>query len=477
MRIKIRMRLFLYFALSLVSLALLIGLIFNILFSKYNREIHKRELEARADRIAETLSISFTSRHDRMGHGGFGAYLRFLDDIAMTDIWVVDPNLDQIVRGHGHANIAYKDLPENAEGIVMKALAGKKSFSESFSPLLGAPSITVATPILLSDGTVTGVVLLHTRIKEIAEASTAGLWLLAISMLIAILVSFLIAGALSTKFTKPLEKMKAAAQDISSGNFNIKTGISQEDEIGELAGAMDQMAQQLDRASRESDRLEQLRRDFLASVSHELRTPVTVLRGSLEALNDKVISEPETIADYHQQMLAESIHLERLVSDLLDLSKLQNPDFKMEMHPINIKEIVEDAVHSMRRVTLKKNISFALNFHRNSYVFNGDYGRLRQMVMIILSNAIKFSPEGAPIKVELSKKEGRIQLAITDKGRGIHPRDLPHIFDRFYRPYSEKDEGGTGLGLAIAKEIANRHSIELTLVSDLNSGTVVTFLF
>lgn len=252
--------------------------------------------------------------HGAIGQGtGYGAYLRFLDDIAMTEIWVVDRNLEQIMRGHGKGSLAYNDLPPGAEDVIKVAMAGKITFSESFGSFLGEPSITVAAPIMVPDGGIAGTVLLHEQIENIRGATESGLIILLFSMVTAIVLSFFIAGVLAGRFTKPLSKMKIADIKISGGDYAAKTDVSQSDEIGELATALDDMAVKLDAASRESVKLEKLRRDFVANISHELRTPVTVIRGSLEALCDGVVSEPQMVADYHRQMLLESVYLERSI--------------------------------------------------------------------------------------------------------------------------------------------------------------------
>ncbi|MPN49112.1 Signal transduction histidine-protein kinase BaeS [bioreactor metagenome] len=127
--------------------------------------------------------------------------------------------------------------------------------------------------------------------------------------------------AFSFGFTKPLNRMKQTALLLAKGDYTAKTDIHQKDEIGELALNLDVLSDRLDAETRESEKLHQLRRDFVANISHELRTPVTVLRGSLEALCEEVVSDPEQVKNYHRQMLKESIYLQRLVNDLLDLSR------------------------------------------------------------------------------------------------------------------------------------------------------------
>lgn len=484
MKSKIRWRLLLYFSGSFLIFSLIIGLVFSTLFFRHNMEIHKTELENRSARIATSLGelmVKDPGRgqgqgqgHGMMGHMGYGAYLRFIDDIAMTDVWIVDRNLALITRGHGQTDLAYDDLPPGAEATIATALAGQSAFSESFGALLGAPSITVATPITVTGGQVVGVVLMHERTGNIRGATLNGLFMLLLGIGVAILISFFVAGTLAARFTKPLDKMKAAALKISGGDYTVRTSVSQDDEIGALAEALDEMAAKLDAASRESARLDQLRRDFVANISHELRTPVTVIRGSLEALCDKVVTKPDQVDNYHRQMLSESIHLERLVSDLIDLARLQNPDLAMDMDQVDLKEIVADTVRSMRRVAAEKQVQVNFTYSRHVFTAWGDYSRLRQMVLILLDNAVKFSPVGGTVQVALSGSGSITTLSVTDEGPGIAPEDLPYIFERFYKQRSEANKTGTGLGLAIAKQIADKHGAVLEARNRPDTGSRFT---
>jgi signal transduction histidine kinase len=265
--------------------------------------------------------------------------------------------------------------------------------------------------------------------------------------------------------------MKDTAIRLAEGDYTAKTEVFQQDEIGELAEAVDSLAERLDEASRESEKLDQLRRDFVANISHELRTPVTVIRGSLEAICDDVVTDREQVKQYHQQMLNESLYLQRLVNDLLDLSRLQNTQFQMEQQEVNLCELLRDVVRSAGQLAKKKNIDIQLEMDASLLQMMGDYGRLRQMFFIILDNAIKFSPEKAVVRVICKDQI----ISIQDYGIGIAKNDLPYLFDRFYQVKSEQNKSGTGLGLAIAKEIADRHQIKVTVSSVQGEGTTVQF--
>ncbi|HZW48677.1 MAG TPA: ATP-binding protein, partial [Bacillota bacterium] len=257
----------------------------------------------------------------------------------------------------------------------------------------------------------------------------------------------------------------------ASGDYNVKTGIQQKDEIGELASSIDILSERLETASHESERLNQLRRDFIANISHELRTPITVIRGSLEALCDEVITEPQQVKAYHLQMWNESLYLQRLVNDLLDLSRLQNTDFQIDLQEVNLCEVLEDVVRSARQMAQAKHIQIEQEIKSEICAIHGDYGRLRQMFLIILDNAIKFSPKNGSVKVSLQDHT----ITICDRGIGIAETELPYIFERFYKVQSEANKSGSGLGLAIAKQIAERHAIELSVESKVGLGTEFRF--
>lgn len=472
MKNKIAFKLTLYFSVALLLFSIIIGSVFMTLFKNHTMALHRTDLEKRAVTMAETLSEFTSSTNSKMGmmgtgQGGYGAYLRFLDEIAMTDVWIVDENLELITAGKlTTKKYSYTDLPQDAETVVKEVFKGNTTFSEGFSNLLNSPTLTVGTPI--HSGTkVIGALLLHSPVEGMNEAVTQGFGILAISMSSALALSILLSILLAVSFAKPLKKMKISALQLAGGDYSAKTGVQQKDEIGELASAIDVLSEQLDLASRESAQLLKLRRDFVANISHELRTPVTVIRGSLEALCDEVVTDPEQVKNYHHQMLSESLFLQRLVNDLLDLSRLQNTDFKIELQELNLCDVLNDVVRSARHLIQLKSIKIEQTLDTQICIVFGDYGRLRQMFLIIVDNALKFSPENGIVTLSLKSRTVRIQ----DAGAGISPEDLPYIFDRFYKAQSEQNKDGTGLGLAIAKQIADKHSLNVSVSSNPNSGT------
>lgn len=469
---KIALKLSLSFALALIIFSIIISGVFLVLFKQYTVDLHKTQLQNYAQSLAQSLSSG--RRYNGMG---YGAHLYFSSEIMGYNVWIVDENMNVItprnMQHHKmmHANYTFSELPPNASEVIREVFQDKTVFSEGFSDVLSQLTLTVGVPIKDANGKVWGAVLLHSPVEGTTDGIYQGLMILGISIILALIIVLALAILFSYFFTKPLTKMKSVAMQLAEGNYQAKCNIKQKDEVGELANVMDLLAGRLDEASKESLKLEQMRKDFVSNISHELRTPVTVIRGSLEALCDKIITDPKQIDEYHLQMLNEAKFLQRLVGDLLDLSRLQNPDFAIEKQELNLNDVISDVVRSARQIAKNKNVSINIDLKNPNLKIFGDYGRLRQMFLIILDNAIKFSFENNKVDV-LAKND---IIIIRDYGIGINEKDLPHIFDRFYKTHGEHNKVGTGLGLAIAKQIAERHNIGLIAQNNFDGGAKFIF--
>lgn len=462
-----------YFAATLLIFSFIIGIVFLFLFRNYTINFHKQDMQERALQIADNASLYLSSHHQ----SGQGAFFRFLGSLSGSDVWLVDQDLNLITPSsdHGRRGVEqyqYSSLPEHAGELVRDVLDGKIAYSNEFSSLLSEISLTVGVPIKSQTGQdVIGVVLLHSPVQGTDQALIHGFAALGISILIALVIAFLLSILLSMSFARPLNRMKQTALRLAGGDYSAKTQIRQSDEIGDLAGVLDFLADELLAASKQSEHLESLRNAFIANISHELKTPVTVIRGSLEALLEQIVTKPEQVSEYHRQMLSESIYLQRLIGDLLELSKLQNTDFEIQKETLLLHDILSNAVRSAGQLATGKGIRIELQTEQESPVISGDYGRLRQMFLIVLDNAVKFSEDDTVI--EVISRSGTV--VIRDHGCGIPAKDLPYLFERFYKSRSEQNKTGTGLGLAIAKQIAGRHDISVHVTSRPGIGTEFTF--
>lgn len=506
MRNRIAIKLTLYFSCVLLLFALIIGGVFYQFFKQHTIEIKEKEMRVRANKIAAAISDNMDNLERRFGSEiSKSRFVTLLDRVSPEIVWVVDGdrnlsmNMEDMrsgeLRRHGrHHNMmprmfrsdteerlpakptpknsreAYAQLPKHIKDKVDHCFDGQGFVLEEYNDMLDGVMLTVGEPVRDKAGQVKAVLLLHSPVEGLQAAVWNGLRILLISLFVALGLGVLISVLLSWKFTEPLNEMKNIAERLAERDYKARSNIRQNDEVGELAKTLDLLAERLELADEESQKLEKLRREFIANISHELRTPVTVIRGSLEAIRDGVVTEAEDIEDFHEQMYKESIFLQRLINDLLDLSRLQNTDFPIEKEKLNLCDVIQDAVRGSRRLSMEKQLEIKAELDKELYLLDGDYGRLRQMLMIFLHNSIKFSPEGGTIIVQLQGQE----LRVIDHGCGMPMEDVEHAFDRFYKARNEHNKSGSGLGLAISKQIALRHNMRVSLTSKLGEGTIIT---
>ena len=296
--------------------------------------------------------------------------------------------------------------------------------------------------------------------------------------LLALLLTLFIVRRLSRGIVQPLRAMEETAASMALGRYDKRVEVASEDEVGQLGASLNTLAQELSCFVARTEQMEKLRRDFVANVSHELRTPLTIIRGYTEALRDGTVTDPEQSARFNKIIVGETERLERLINDLLDLSRLQAQQYTMETEPIPLAEVVDSVVSIMRGKAKEKGIELSQTVDENVPPILGNGDRLVQLLLILIDNALKYTVKGK-ISVELTHSMQQVFLTITDTGEGIPPEDLPLIWERFYKvdKAHTRENHGTGLGLSIAKEIIDRHGAKVTLTSELNAGTTFVIQF
>lgn len=218
--------------------------------------------------------------------------------------------------------------------------------------------------------------------------------------------------------------------------------------------------------------LEQMRKDFVANVSHELKTPITSIRGFAETLLDGELDNLETSREFLEIIYEESLRLQRLVADLLDLSRIESKKMKLEIEEIPVDDLIQSIVKTMEDQWRAKNQTLTVSIESPFFV-RVDVDSFRQILINLLSNAIAYTPEGGKIQVCASKKGENWTLVVKDTGIGIPLRDQSRIFERFYRVDKDRsrDSGGTGLGLAIVKHLIDIYQGKIEVKSELGKGS------
>jgi len=230
-------------------------------------------------------------------------------------------------------------------------------------------------------------------------------------------------------------------------------------------------------------RLERMRSEFVANVSHELKTPIAAVKGFAETLLAGALNDKETARSFLQIIFDESDRLNRLIGDILELSKIESKRIPLQFSPVHLQTFIGDCLHVMEAEARKKSIELSMQVPGEVYM-EADEDRLRQILMNLMSNGINYTPEGGKVKIKVepiaSGAEGdeydKVRLHIADTGIGIPKKDLPRIFERFYRvdKARSRSSGGTGLGLSIVKHLVELHKGTIRVESEVGVGTRFT---
>lgn len=474
-------RLLLLFALLLIVFTLMLGLLYNAMMRRQTIAHYSESMQRDAHAIAQNLSEWIApSSYDALDETRFlvseetlTPYLSFIEQLTNCNVYMVDTYHN--VTGHFSGvvqTIQSPLLPSYLEQSIALGFMGKTPFIQAEAD--GETHLTTAMPVMNAKSRVLGVVLLTSTLREQGYAQVPSTTILLNSLMISFPIAVLLALFFSRMFTQPIYALQKVAVALAGGAYQTRTAIRREDEIGSLAQSMDILAERLEDAKARDEQLHARQQIFFSNISHELKTPVTVIRGSLEALHDGVIRGEENIRAYCQQMIAESRWLQRLIMDLLELSRLQSPDYSLNTADVNLSELLGDVAMSASTLCERNGISFSCEEPKTPFTLEGDYTRLRQMLLAVVDNAVKFTPQGRAICMHLASDKPEITIA--DQGVGIPPDEVAHIFDRF-RHTQDASRESTGLGLAIVQEIARRHNIVISVQSCEGAGTTFTFTF
>lgn len=280
-------------------------------------------------------------------------------------------------------------------------------------------------------------------------------------------IALLLGGLFLRQVIAPLRHLDRAARKLAQGDLTQRVPVFARDELGRVAEAFNEMAARLQRS-------EELRRRMIQDIAHELRTPLTVIQGDLQAILDGVFEPtPETIASIHE----ESLLLSRLIHDLRELSLAEAGELPLHRQPVDLREIVRQAATVLQPRMETKGIELRVETPEEPLPVEVDPQRIRQVLLNLLSNAERHTPEGGGITVQAERQGGKAQVSVSDSGPGIPPDDLPYVFERFWRGDKSRtrSSGGTGLGLAIAKQLVEAHGGRIWAESPPGRGATFAF--
>ncbi len=272
-------------------------------------------------------------------------------------------------------------------------------------------------------------------------------------------LAILLSVIFSRKLTRPIKELTSAASQISEGNLRSRVDISRRDEIGRLSGAFNRMAEALMRQ-------EALRKRLTANVAHELRTPISGLRGEIEGMIDGLIpANKENL----QSIYSEIGRLGSILDGIEDLSQVEATSMSLKKRDVRLQPFLKAIVERYRKIFENVGVSLELDC-AEGLVANADPDRLSQVMVNLLSNALKATGAGGSVRVKARKADSAVSIEVADTGSGIREEDLPLIFERFYRAA----EGGLGIGLTIVKELVEAHNGTIEVQSEPGKGSRFT---
>jgi signal transduction histidine kinase len=294
----------------------------------------------------------------------------------------------------------------------------------------------------------------------------------------ALLAALILFSGLINSMRAPLARLVEGARRLAGGDLETRVEAGGPVEIATLGKAFNEMATALERDARERDRMERMKDDFVLTVSHELRTPVTVVKGFSEmltserrSLNASQLEAAEVIADSASQ-------LQTMINDLLDLARSDAGKLRIDLQPTQVRPLTQRVERQMRPNFEEKGQRLTVSVEKDLPEAEADRDRIAQVLANLLTNANKYAPEGARVRLTASQVGSEIEFAVSDNGPGLGEEELDHVFDRFWRAQSGETQavGGTGLGLAIAKSLVELHGGAITATSVPGKGTTFRFV-
>ncbi|WP_171056463.1 sensor histidine kinase [Paenibacillus sinopodophylli] len=348
---------------------------------------------------------------------------------------------------------------------VKAAIAGETGSWRGIDPYYGERVMSVTIP-LWNETRVVSMLRYSASLGQV-DAMVSLLIRMAAAVGIGVILLFLgLSLILAQRIVKPIRELTRAARYMAEGDWTRRAIQRNDDEIGQLAETFNAMVMELSKR-------EKLKDDFISSISHELRTPLTSIKGWSETLKE---SEPTD--DNEEVKLGLSIisketeRLSGLVEDLLDFSKLSARKMELHSEVLDFNGPVKETVNQLGVREEHTRVRILATYDKGPIVVKGDANRLKQVVINLIDNALKFTPAGGTIRVVTRAEQDAAMLTVSDSGCGIEAEDLPHVTEKFYK--ANTGQGGSGLGLAICKEIIELHGGQLTIDSERGAGTIVT---
>ncbi|MBI5951922.1 MAG: HAMP domain-containing protein [Chloroflexi bacterium] len=282
---------------------------------------------------------------------------------------------------------------------------------------------------------------------------------------------------LSSAITNRINLLKDAAEQLAGGNLQTRVPSNGQDEVATLARTFNQMAEQLEAVDKKQRELERLRADLIAWVGHDLQTPLASMRVILEALEDGVVDDPQTVKRYLNTAQRNVRSLSVLIDDLFQMAQLDTGGMPLDRAESSLSDLISDTLESFSELAQRQGVNLTGSVAPEVDPVTMDTQRIGRVLNNLIGNALRHTPDGGRVEVHARRTGSGVEVSVSDTGEGIRAEDLPHVFDSFYRGDKSRSRstGGAGLGLAISKGIVQAHGGEINVKSEAGQGSQFTF--
>ncbi|HTP13196.1 MAG TPA: ATP-binding protein [Bacteroidota bacterium] len=323
-----------------------------------------------------------------------------------------------------------------------------------------------------------GFVRLSMPLEDVRDRMNSLRAIVAIVGFLTLIVVIGVSVLISQRISHPIVEIARAVEQIRSGDFDVRIGVTSDDETGKLAGAINELVQKLKADIVQMRKLEKVRSEFLGNVSHELRTPIFAIQGFIETLLNGAVDDRSVNRTFLERARSNANRLNALLEDLINISQIESGEMKMSFRYFNANDFIEGVVRDFQDQGRQSRIevSASCNTPRDQEVL-GDRDRLRQVLNNLIDNGLKYNVEGGTVVVSTESLGDKIRVSVKDSGVGIPPEHVNRIFERFYRVDKDRSRevGGTGLGLAIVKHIVEAHESTIEVSSEPGKGSTFSF--
>lgn len=436
-----------------------LGFVVNQIFADFYFSKVQEELEEASDRYANSIDSLDEQQLE---------LFELLASVTEQEIIIVDEQ-GVVVANSGIPSLPIEESIRSEDLAVLARDADIRS--EYQDDINNSRYLQVGKPIYSDDEQLIGGIFVLASVEDLYQSLELVRRAIILAGIGAIFLAVGFTFILSRKLSSPLLEMEKATRKIAAGDLNTRVSRSSMDEIGTLATAINDLAVELHRYRAN-------RREFLANISHELQTPITYLEGYTSALRNQLYETEDEKEQYLQIIQLEAERMSKLVSDLFELSKMEDGKVALVFEEVDLVEVVENAMLKTKMKAQEKGLQ--LNFTQ-SYDFpsiEADGLRMEQILINIIENAIRYTENGT-VKVKLSSDLDTVKVQIEDSGIGIPKEDIPFLFERFYRVEKSRSRefGGTGLGLAIVKQLVELQGGVITVESQIGKGTCFELAF